>query len=138
MYFLVLPQQSTLLGLYRPVLLCLLGNTGKYSFSPQGIRSIYSLSIDLLGKPLLELSNLDTYNVFIMTRVVIYVEIKPEPFEVLSGAALGNSLRLRLYLTVNPSSCFDTDTICKGSQSEKILLLLVANWTVGIVGFCFT
>ena len=70
-----------------------------------------------------------------MTRVVIYVEIKPEPFEVLSGAALGNSLGLRLYSTVYPSSCFDTDTICKGSQSEKILLLLVANLTVGIVCF---
>ena len=31
MYFLVLPQQSSLLGLYGPVLLHLLGNTGKYS-----------------------------------------------------------------------------------------------------------
>ena len=30
-YFLVLPQQSSLLGLYGPVLLHLLGNSGKYS-----------------------------------------------------------------------------------------------------------
>ena len=31
MYFLVLPQQSSLLGLYGSILLHLLGNTGKYS-----------------------------------------------------------------------------------------------------------
>ena len=35
MYFLALPQQSSLLGLYGPVLLHLLGNTGKYSPSCQ-------------------------------------------------------------------------------------------------------
>ena len=34
-YFLVLPQQSSLLGQYRPVLLHLLANTGKYSPSCQ-------------------------------------------------------------------------------------------------------
>ena len=35
MYFLVLPQQSSLLALYGPVLLHLLGNIGKYSPSCQ-------------------------------------------------------------------------------------------------------
>ena len=34
-HFLVLPQQSSLLGIYRPVLFHLLGNTGKYSPSCQ-------------------------------------------------------------------------------------------------------
>ena len=36
MYFLVLPRQSFLLGLYVPVTLCLQGNSGKYSPSWQG------------------------------------------------------------------------------------------------------
>ena len=34
-YFLVLPQKSFLLGLYKPILHHLLGNTGKYSLSCQ-------------------------------------------------------------------------------------------------------
>ena len=48
-YFLVLPQQSSLLGLYRPVLLHLLGNTGKYTPAAGPIRRINSSKIVLPG-----------------------------------------------------------------------------------------
>ena len=49
-YFLALPQQSSLLGLYGPILLHLLGNTGKYTPAARPIRRINSSNMVLPGR----------------------------------------------------------------------------------------
>ena len=49
-YFLVLPQQSSLLGLYGPVLLHLLGDTGKCTPAARPLRRINSSNIVLPGR----------------------------------------------------------------------------------------
>ena len=75
MYFLVLPQQSSLLGLYRPVLLHLLGNKGKCSpsFQTNTENQLFQYcppGMDNIGGII--------KNICIMTQVRKYGEIQPE------------------------------------------------------------
>ena len=111
MYFLVLPQQSSVLGLYGTVLLHLLVNTGKYSPSCQNNTVINSSNIALPGRTILEELLLEIENVCIMTQVRMYSEIYPELSGNPMASALWISLVLTLYFTVYPSSCQNTDKV---------------------------
>ena len=75
MYYLVLPQQSSLLGLYGPVLLHLLSNTGKYSPSCQTNTVNQLFQYCPTGKDKTGCKLLEIENVCIMTQVKIYGEI---------------------------------------------------------------
>ena len=110
-YFIVLPQQSSLVCLYGSKLLHLLGNMGKYTSAARLIGGINSSNIALPGRTILEVYFFLIKNVCIMTKVRIHSEIQPEPSGNPSGSALRNSLVLRLYFTVCPSSRHNTDTV---------------------------
>ena len=93
-YFLGLPQKSSLLG-----------NKGKYTpVARQILRILFKYCST--RKDIMEYEN-----VCIMTQVGIYGEIQPDP----SGNPLCSniwiSLVLKLQFTVYPSSCHNTDTI---------------------------
>ena len=73
----MLPQQTSLLGLYGPVLLHLLGNTGN-NIAPAArpIRIINSSNIALPGRTIVEeILLLEIEMVCIMNQVGIYSEI---------------------------------------------------------------
>ena len=80
------------------------------------IRRIISVCYALLGKTILEVWFLENDDVHIMAQVRIDREIWPQPSGVPSGSALGNSLGLRLYFTVHPSSCHSKDIIYHSEQ----------------------
>ena len=47
----------------------------------------------------------------------VYTEqIRPKPLEIPSGCILGNSLGLRPYLTIYPSSCLNMDAVYSSSR----------------------
>ena len=110
-YFLVLPQQSSLLGLYGPILFHLLGNTGKYTLAARTIRRINSSNIALTGRTYLKY-NFQKLRVSVLRLKSGYtVKYSLSPLGNPSGSALGISLGLRLYFTVYPSFCHNTDTL---------------------------
>ena len=88
MYVIVLQQQSSLLGLYGPVLLHLLGNTGKYSPSCQT----------------------NTENKLFKSGYTVKYSLRPQeiPWAPPSGSP---SCSGYIYFTVYPSSRPNTDTI---------------------------
>ena len=75
MYFLVLPQQSSLLNLYGPVLFRIPSNTGKIAPAARALRRIHSFGIVLLGTLILRDDFFEIDNVCIMTQVGIYSKI---------------------------------------------------------------
>ena len=95
MYFLVLPQQSSQLGLHGPVLLCLLGDSVNIAPAGRAIRRNDFYSITLLGKPIIEVKFLDIYIVCtifhcISGPVVVIIQIKyPGLHLSRSNAAIG-------------------------------------------------
>ena len=115
-YFLVLPQQSSLLGLQGPVLPHLLGTTGKCSPSCQINTRNQLFQYCPIRK---DNTRSITYN-YIRTQVGIYGEFQHKPSENPSGSAHGISFMLRVYFTVYPSSRHNTDTfsITKGYNIE--------------------
>ena len=75
------------------------------------IRKINTSNIALPGKTILEVYLLEIENVCIMTQVRIYGEIQTEPSGISTGSDLRISLVLRLYFTVYPFSCHNTNTL---------------------------
>ena len=92
MYFLVLQQESSLLGLYGPVLIHLLGNTRKYSPSCQTNTENQLFQYCPTRKDSTDSILLEIKNVCIMTQVRIYGDIQPKPLGNPLGSALGISL----------------------------------------------
>ena len=89
MYFLVLLQQSYLLGLYGPVLLCLLSNTLKYSPSCKGNTENNFFQYCSLGEAK---NRMHLKNIYIIS--VLWLELENTVKYSLSpwDFALGNSL----------------------------------------------
>ena len=87
------------------------GNRGKYTPAARPIQRINSSNIALPVKTILKVKLLEIENVCNMTQVGVYGEIWPEPSGNPLGSAHGISLVLRLYFTVHPSSCHNTDTV---------------------------
>ena len=81
-------------------------------------------------------------NVCIVTWVRKYNEIKPKPEGNPSGLALRISLGLRLYFIVYPSSCHNTDTICKDLSAHlnrtKLVRGVQSENNEGFLPFCDT
>ena len=75
-----------MLGLYRPILLCLGGNNRTIIPAARAIQRINSFTIVLLWTPIVEVVFLESDIVCIMTQIRIYGE---------------NSLGVRIYFTLN-------------------------------------
>ena len=110
-YFLVLPQQSSLLGLYGPVLHHLLGNMGKYSPSCQTNAENQLIQYCPTRKDSTGSINFRNWECLYYDSSRYRRWYIAWALENTSCSALGISLVLRLYFTVYPSSCQNTDTV---------------------------
>ena len=125
MYFLVLKQQSSLLGLYGPVLLRLLGNTGKYSPSCQTNTENQLFQYCPTRKD-------NTGSITFRNWECLYYDSSWDIRWNIAWA-LGKSLVLRLYFTVYPSSRHNTDTISLTSHIVKVMERMLRKQIVGFL-----
>ena len=117
MYFVVLPQQSYVLGIYRPILLHLLGNTRRYSPSCQTNMENYLFQHCHTRKD-------NTGSITVRNWECLYYDSR---WDIRWNIvwAFRKSLVLSLYFNVYPSFRLNTDTICVMPNLLSIALEIV-------------